>query len=230
MSFSKDFVKFNSQTSAKDKIIRLFQYGSKLLVWQMTHGSPEVKGEIIQKLKKLEAALSISRKLFRIGNSLDLANKALEAITIPQTALMLLTVISHSFKALWLLMDHLLWLAKIGLVKINMAYWTRNSLRAWLIALIAAVLADVIKFEKTRFTMEKYQKENGKHSTLPLSLQKEFRSIRISFWRDFCDLFIPLSGLNYMSPGFGAMCGTASSLIGILQEWEKHIRPWQGKV
>lgn len=225
MTWSKDIVAFNAHTSARDKIVRFLQYGSRLILWQMTYGSPEVKGELIEKLKKLEAALSLSRKLFRMGNSLDLIQKALAAMTMPNRALMVLTVTSHSFKAIWLMMDHLLWLGKVGMVKIDMTFWTRNSLRAWLVALIAAVTADIIKFEKTRISMEKFRKENGQGEPLPVPLKKEFRSIRMTFWRDFCDLFIPLGGLRYISPGIGALCGVASSSIGFVQEWEKHIRP-----
>ncbi|XP_005107819.1 peroxisomal membrane protein 11A [Aplysia californica] len=230
MSLSKDIVKFNAHTSARDKIFRFVQYGSRLLLWQLTYGSPDVQGEVVARLRKLESALSLSRKLFRLGNSVDLAHKALDSLSIPETALMVLAVTSHSFKAIWLLMDHLLWLAKVGLVKVDNAFWTQWSLRAWLVALAAASASDVIKFERVHNQLDKHRKENGADAKIPRQLQLDMHAVRMNFWRDFCDLFIPLGGLRYVSPGVAAVCGVVSSVIGFTQEWEKHVRPFQPDV
>jgi hypothetical protein len=52
----------------------------------------------------------------------------------------------------------------------------------------------------------------------------EMHSMRLTFWRDLCDVFIPLSGLGYVNSGLGAFCGLVSSLIGFHQEWEKNVR------
>ena len=55
-----------------------------------------------------------------MGNSLDLAMKALDALKSPHDIVtLILTFTSHAAKAAWLVMDHVLWLAKVGLVKVS---------------------------------------------------------------------------------------------------------------
>ncbi|GFO11427.1 peroxisomal membrane protein 11 homolog [Plakobranchus ocellatus] len=228
-SLSKDLVKFNSQTAARDKIFRTVQYGSRFILWQLTYGSKDVQGEVIIKLQKLEAALALSRKLFRLGNSMDLAHKAVDALSIPHTGMMLLAFTSHSMKALWLLLDHLLWIGKIGVVKVELPFWTRWSLRAWLVSMVTSAISGMIKIQAADNKLVRYRRENGQDAKIPESLQVEARNVRMNFWRDFCDLFIPMGGLGYASPGFAAFCGLVSSLIGFQLEWEKNIQPYKPK-
>ncbi|BFZ22479.1 hypothetical protein BsWGS_25518 [Bradybaena similaris] len=224
MSLSKDLIKFNSQTAARDKIFRLAQYGSRLLLWQLTHGSPDVPGEVITRLSKLEAALGLSRKLFRLGNCVDLAHKAVDAFSIQNAGIRALTVTSHAMKSLWLFIDHFLWFGKVGVIKMDVVLWTRWSLRAWLLCLVTASVADVI------LLLEVQARLGREHTDPPgtvKQLMTQVRGFRLNFWRDFCDIFIPLGGLGYASPGLSALCGVVSSVIGFLQEWERHIKPFK---
>uniref|UniRef100_A0A0B6YTQ2 Peroxisomal membrane protein 11C n=1 Tax=Arion vulgaris TaxID=1028688 RepID=A0A0B6YTQ2_9EUPU len=229
MSLSKNLIKFNTQTAARDKIFRLAQYGSRLILWQLTHGSSEVKGEIISRLTKLEGALGLSRKLFRLGNCVDLAYKAIDALSISHPGIRALMVTSQTMKALWLFIDHFLWFGKIGAIKIDLVLWTRWSLRAWLVCLATASLADIIQILHTQNKLRQHRKENWQNTTVPSNLQIQIRTLRMNFWRDVCDLFLPLGGLGYTNPGLSALCGVISSLIGFQQEWERHIKPFQPK-
>ncbi|XP_059169993.1 peroxisomal membrane protein 11A-like [Physella acuta] len=226
-SLSKNLMIFNSHTAARDKIFRFVQYGSRLILWQLTYGSPDVKGGVITRLRKLEGALGLSRKLFRLGNCIDLAHKASDALSIPELGMRLLTFTSQVMKALWLLIDHLLWFSKVGLVNVDQIFWNQWSLRAWLIALTTASIADMIKLQGVQNKLHRHRKEFGKDAKISDKLQIEMHSVRMNFWRDFCDLFIPLGGLSYVSPGFSALTGVVSSVIGFKQEWEKHIQPFK---
>ena len=49
---------------------------------------------------------------------MDLAHKAVDALSIPDTGMMLLAFTSHSMKAIWLLMDHFLWFGKVGILEV----------------------------------------------------------------------------------------------------------------
>ncbi|CAG5115715.1 unnamed protein product [Candidula unifasciata] len=226
MSLARDFIKFSSSTSARDKIFRLAQYGSRLLLWQLTHGSPDRHREVITRLSKLEAALSLSRKLFRLGNCVDLAHKAVDALSIEHPGIRALTVTSLTMKSLWLFIDHFLWFGKVGVMKIDLILWTRWSLRAWLVCLIAASMADVILLLDVEARL--HRESTGRAQRTPY-LKAQVRSVRLNFWRDVCDVFIPLAGLGYASPGCSALCGVVSSLIGFLQEWERLTRPCDPK-
>lgn len=57
--------------------------------------------------------------VFRLGNCIDLAHKAADAISISEVGMRLLTVTSHIMKALWLLIDHVLWFSKVGLINVS---------------------------------------------------------------------------------------------------------------
>ncbi|KAK3769834.1 hypothetical protein RRG08_028501 [Elysia crispata] len=141
--------------------------------------------------------------------------------------MMLLAFTSHSMKAIWLLMDHFLWFGKVGILELDLPLWTRWSLRAWLISMTTATISGMLKIQRADNKLARYRKENGQDAEIPGSLKAELRSARVNFWRDLCDLFIPMGGLGYASPGFAAFCGFISSLIGFQQEWEKHIKPIQ---
>ncbi|KAH9490165.1 hypothetical protein Btru_051236 [Bulinus truncatus] len=231
MSLSKDLIVFNSHTAARDKIFRFVQYGSRLILWQLTYGSPDVQGKVVTRLRKLEAALGLSRKLFRLGNFLDLAYKAIDAFgTSDIIILRVLSVISHASKALWLLIDHMLWFGKVGVIKMDQLFWTKWSLKAWLLALATASIVDMVKLQAVHNKLNHFRKQHGLQARPTVNLQIEMHAVKMNFWRDFCDLFIPLGGLSYVSPGFAALTGVVSSAIGFQQEWEKHIKPFQPQI
>ncbi|XP_076455647.1 peroxisomal membrane protein 11B-like [Babylonia areolata] len=224
---TKAIVKFNSHSQARDKIYRTVQYGSRLVLWYLTRQTE--RGTVEEKLKKLEAALALSRKLFRMGNSLDLGHKALDALSMPDPVLRRLAVTAHTLKALWLLLDHAIWCGKIQIVKIDVARWSKWSAWAWLIGLAASTTFDVIKLHRLQLKLDSIalEMDSAGRSDLADQVKVEMHTMRLNFWRDFCDLFIPLSALQYANPGLGALCGLASSLIGFQLEWERHIQPYK---
>jgi hypothetical protein len=54
-----------------------------------------------------------------MGNSVDFIHRALDALRTPDVTMRNLLVIAHTMKALWLLLDHALWLAKVKLVQVS---------------------------------------------------------------------------------------------------------------
>ncbi|KAK6970236.1 peroxisomal membrane protein 11A [Biomphalaria glabrata] len=230
MTISKNLINFNSHTSARDKIFRLVQYSSKLILWQLTYGSPAVKGEVITRLKKLEGTIGLSRKLLRLGNFVEMAFKTIDALNTPDVTLRVLSVISNASKVVWLFIDNMLWFGKIDVIKMDQAFWTQWSLRAWLLALATASIVSMVKLQSVHNQLHHFRKEHGRKAKLTSKLQIERHAARMNFWRDFCDLFIPLGGLSYVSPGFAALTGVISSVIGFQQEWEKHIKPFQPEI
>ncbi|KAK7480976.1 hypothetical protein BaRGS_00027791 [Batillaria attramentaria] len=227
-SLPRAIVKFQSNTKARDKIFRIVQYGSRFIVWYLTRQSAGGH-TLTKKLQKLEAALGLSRKLFRMGNSLELAQKVLDALTLRDPVLRQLAATAESFKTIWLLLDHALWFGKVELIKINLPAVSRWAAWSWLIGLAASVSYNILKLshQQTQLDTVKLQMETLGRYDLADSLKTEMHIHRLSFWRDFCDLFIPLSSLQYVNPGLGAFCGLLSSVIGFQLEWEKHIKPFK---
>lgn len=230
MSFPKAIVKFNSHTQARDKIYRTVQYGSRFALWYLSQQTGHSRLE--EKLQKLEAALALSRKLFRMGNCLELSQKALEALSTPHHLMRLLGVSAQGFKAIWLILDHIIWFGKVDIIQINHATWNKWSSWSWLIALASATILDLIKLTRLQAKVEAemlQQKSAGSHPEVLSQFKIEKHNMQLTFWRDFCDLFIPLSSLHYANSGLGAFCGLLSSLIGFQQEWEKHVHPFKPK-
>lgn len=61
-----------------------------------------------------------------MGNSLELGQKALEALKEPETFLRVLSVSAQAFKAMWLLLDHAIWFGKIDFIKVTGLICTNN--------------------------------------------------------------------------------------------------------
>ncbi|XP_046573383.1 peroxisomal membrane protein 11A-like [Haliotis rubra] len=225
MSLSRNIIKFNTHTSARDKFYRTFQYGARLIAWYLDTGKDD---PLITRLRRVEAALSLSRKLFRLGNTVDLAYKTIDCFSIDDYRLMILSVTGTLFKSVWLFLDHCLWFSKIGVLQIDQPMWSKWALRVWLVALVASTAADIkkLKIIKAKLEKEIRLKRRVEGEKISPEIQTELHNVQTNFYKDFCDMFIPLSGLNVFNPGVGALCGVISSLVGFQQEWEKHITPY----
>lgn len=106
-------------------------------------------------------------------------------------------------KAIWLLIDHVLWLAKINLVKLESTLWSKASNWIWLFGLILLTIRDVynVKVRKLR----------------------EGRAYR-ELAKDACDVMLPVGNLDlipYHDSGTAGLFGTISSLIGAYDIWLK---------
>ena len=113
--------------------------------------------------------------------------------------------------------------------QINIQLWTKGSSWAWLIGLAASTAFDLIKLNdlQTRLDNTALHMDSMSWHELADQILMEMHTVRLNFWRDFCDLFIPLSSLQYTSPGLGALCGLVSSCIGFQLEWEKNVKPFK---
>ncbi|XP_050406343.1 peroxisomal membrane protein 11A [Patella vulgata] len=228
-SFSREIVRYNSYTQSKDKLYRIFQYGARLVLWYIQKvGSKSVLGS---KLQKMEETVALSRKLFRMGNSTELIHKAMDSFKMPDTYQALLGVTTHSFKALWLILDHIIWFGKVEALQIQIKTWTVWASRAWLVSLLAATVINIHKINHVKAQIAKAGSRHGQsdhqHRNDKQLLKRDYHGAQMTFLKDFCDVFIPLSSLGYVSPGLGAFCGVVSSYVGFKLEWEKHVKPFK---
>ena len=126
---------------------------------------------------------------------------------------------------LWRFQPLLCWLSE----QIDIQFWSKWSSWAWLIGLAASTTFDLLKLHhlQTKLDNTALLMDSMTWHDLADQILLEMHTVKLSFWRDFCDLFIPLSALQYASPGLGAFCGVVSSLIGFQLEWEKHVSPFK---
>lgn len=228
-SVMDELVKFNSQTAGRDRLFRLFQYGSRF-VWAYLEKHSHDK-DTINKLKNLEYSLSTARKLFRFGRSIDTFYGALNTIHLQDSTLRYTLTLSRINMALYLMSDHILWIGRVGLLNINKNKWSRISYKLWLYYLVMNLTRDV--YEIVRIIN---MKTHGKLSTLRKGMKYtpdecsgsklwalyniilQHKDVTLDTIKNGCDIWLPLSQLGYanLSPGLVGLLGVISSIAGIL--------------
>ncbi|XP_022101345.1 peroxisomal membrane protein 11B-like [Acanthaster planci] len=247
--FVNRVIKLGSQTSGRDKLYRTFQYGSKFLGWCLEQGSGDQ--DLIQKIKALERTLSTSRKLLRLGKSLDMLTGALKTIHLEDTFLQVTITLSKLNQALYLLIDHALWAHRIGIVKANNERLTTLSSRFWLATLILNLSRDLYELMNVvNNAIDVYMKQrehrhgdspNGDLVRVETNLQfnenarqldvlafclQSNKPIVLDLVKNAADLFLPLSSLGYLAipAGIQGLCGLISSLVGLATVWDAKLK------
>lgn len=107
---------FLAKRDGIDKLVKTFQYVSKLANWRVEVTHPDIS----KRFKNWEVASGLSRKAFRTGRFLTGFN-ALRRNPGSTLTLRLLAVLSNSGEMVYFFFDHFLWLSRIGTVDANLA-------------------------------------------------------------------------------------------------------------
>ncbi|XP_049395287.1 peroxisomal membrane protein 11B [Solanum stenotomum] len=102
---------FLAKRDGIDKLVKTFQYVSKLVNWHVETTYPD----IATRAKQWEVASGLSRKAFRTGRSLTGFN-ALRRSPGTSPGFRLLAVLANSGEMVYFFFDHFLWLARIGVI------------------------------------------------------------------------------------------------------------------
>ncbi|XP_076322836.1 peroxisomal membrane protein 11B-like isoform X1 [Tachypleus tridentatus] len=225
-----NLVKFNSQTAGREKLLRLVQYGTRML-WALMEKYSHDK-EVVFRLKNLEHTFSAARKLFRFGRSLDAFYSALSTINIPDQMLRITITFSRINLALYLLADHVLWLGQAGIANVNKDKWSKLSNRFWLYSLVMNLVRDMYEI------LTLLQIQGSQTCALSVSSVSPYarsswgiliqtlldwmvyhRSVTVELIKNGCDIWIPLTNLKIVkfSPAAVGLLGVLSSVAGILQ-------------
>ncbi|KAL3647489.1 Peroxisomal membrane protein PMP30B [Castilleja foliolosa] len=107
---------FLAKRDGIDKLVKTFQYVSKLVHWHIEKTHPDYAN----RAKLCEVASGLSRKAFRSGRFLTGFN-ALRRSPGPTTTFRLLAVLSNSGEMVYFFFDHFLWLSRIGVLDAKLA-------------------------------------------------------------------------------------------------------------
>ncbi|XP_019191667.1 PREDICTED: peroxisomal membrane protein 11B [Ipomoea nil] len=107
---------FLAKRDGIDKLVKTFQYVSKLVNWRIEKSHPE----LAHRAKLWEVASGLSRKAFRSGRFLTGFN-ALRRSPGPTPAFRLLALLANSGEMVYFFFDHILWLSRIGVVDPKLA-------------------------------------------------------------------------------------------------------------
>ncbi|KAM7274049.1 hypothetical protein ACFE04_028713 [Oxalis oulophora] len=100
---------FLAKRDGIDKLVKTFQYVSKLVTWHVETTNPGVA----QRFKQWEVASGLSRKAFRTGRFLTGFN-SLRRNPGDTPAFRLLAVLANAGEMVYFFFDHFLWLSRIG--------------------------------------------------------------------------------------------------------------------
>ncbi|KAL0962273.1 hypothetical protein UPYG_G00337950 [Umbra pygmaea] len=145
------WVRFNAQSQAKERIFRAAQYACTLLGYTLQKGGAGV--EVLKMVKQLEAHMSLTRKLMRLGNSAEAVEAAKRAVHLSDSVLRLCLTVAHLNRAMYFACDNVLWAGKSGLLpQLDQDKWSQRSFRYYLFALILNLTRDAYEI---RLLMER---------------------------------------------------------------------------
>lgn len=107
---------FLAKRDGIDKLVKTFQYVSKLVNWHVEATNPD----IAQRVKQWEVASGLSRKAFRTGRFLTGFN-ALRRNPGSKPTLRSLAVLANAGEMVYFFFDHILWLSRIGTLDAKLA-------------------------------------------------------------------------------------------------------------
>ncbi|KHN46501.1 Peroxisomal membrane protein 11B [Glycine soja] len=107
---------FLAKRDGIDKLVKTFQYVSKLVNWHVEATHPDTS----KRFKQWEVASGLSRKAFRTGRFLTGFN-VLRRNPGSTLSLRLLAVLSNAGEMVYFFFDHFLWLARIGTIDASLA-------------------------------------------------------------------------------------------------------------
>lgn len=248
-------IKLNSQVAGKDKIARLLQYSCRA-AWDSLNSKNDIQFEFIHQLKTLENLLSNFRKckviiflsefiterlifflflVLRFGKSAEVFYGTLKSIHYSNAWIAFSLTVTKISQAIFLFTDHIVWLARSGLLKnIDTPKWTNRSNRYWLLSIIMSIIRDVYEINRIISSSTSYKDLTTCLTSSLLSIRSTkdvtkcaasltdffvtYKHISIDSIKNVCDLFIPLNGLGYVkfSPRVIGILGVISSLMGLI--------------
>ncbi|KAK5613046.1 hypothetical protein CRENBAI_002711 [Crenichthys baileyi] len=247
------WVRFNSQSQAKERVLRTAQYACMLLGYTL-HKS-RVATNLHRTISDLEAHMSLTRKLLCLGNSVEALQAAKRAIHLSDSVLRLCLTIGHLNRAMYFACDNVLWAGKTGIIsKLDQQKWSQRSFRYYLFALILNVTRDVYELCLLLDSEDRYRSakcSSNPSSALPahhLSPSSSSSSpalmwarlcrhihqvvtvlysnppLLLDLLKNGCDIFIPLDKLGIYRTGPGFV-GTCGVLSSVLSIVTM-LHPW----
>ncbi|KAG7206538.1 hypothetical protein KM043_003881 [Ampulex compressa] len=217
-------IKLNEQTAGRDRIIRLLQYGSRAY-WYYAQNTSNTRHSA-EVLRSLEYTFGSFRKLLRLGRFLDSFYSALKTTKHPDIIVRITLTIAKISNALFLLADHIIWIGRVGILRVNVEKWNKVANRYWLMNIVMNLTRDI--YEMVKFIQYHGKGIFQRGANFPekcnlfqpygvLAHLKYRKDVTIDTLKNTCDLFIPLTALGFtnFAPGTIGILGIISSVIGL---------------
>lgn len=181
--------------------------------------------------------------MLRFGKSLEVFLGSLTTLHYSDAWIAFTLTVNKICQSIFLLTDHIIWLARSGLVKdIDTVKWTQRSNRYWLISLVMALVRDVYEINRVVASFSSYKSLSSCIASSVVSIRRPkdvticvtslfeflitYKHLTIDTIKNGCDLFIPLNGLGYtkLSPRVIGLLGMISSIAGLMVILNPHCK------
>ena len=168
---------------------------------------------------------------------------ALKSITLKDAVLRMTLTMVKLNQAGYLLLDHFVWMGKVGIVDTNTKKWARVSSRFWLIAIMFNIMRNIydiycIIHQETlrQNNMKRRAQLSGDYQNVQNSSEsrsavvkrciRDNQPVVLDCIKNAGDLVLPLSSLGYIhtSAGFQGLAGVVSSVIGMATVWNPILK------
>lgn len=178
--------------------------------------------------------------VLRFGKSFDFLYGALKSMHIEDSVLRITITLSRINQALYLFFDHLLWIDRVGLYKVDRQRWSELSARFWVGTLVLNLARNsydiwqiILREYKCYSSQSRKDDLDVVNQNKKISFEKvlvksllENRPVMLDFIKNATDIFLPLSTLGKVnvSPGFQGVMGIVSSTVGIMTVWDPLLK------
>ncbi|CAB4391174.1 unnamed protein product [Rhizophagus irregularis] len=221
-------LKYASTTVGRDKVYRAVQYFARFLAWYLKRQDYNNK-EIIQRLSNLKSALGLSRKLMRLGKSMEHLQHATKALNVEDEFAKYVTIGRQLGYAVYLFWDTFSWVHSAGVYKFQqIKRINENSCKAWLMGLLFSIIHGLYKLHQInsqRGSLISKAKiaETSERSKDTATLKKERKAAIRQLIQDVLDCSIPATALGYihLEDGLVGLTGFITSIMGAQSQWKK---------
>ena len=168
--------------------------------------------------------------MFRLGKGIESLRAALQTIHLTSPVLRLLVTLTKISRGFYLLIDHLLWAARMKLVSLDERFWGRLSNRFWLVAIFLSLMRDLYEFlvalrlQRNRSSLS----STGQRSPGALlgGVCSSNPALVVDTLKNVTDFWIPATRLDlvYLPSGIVGLMGVVSSLAGLAGSHDQRWR------
>uniref|UniRef100_T1HFF4 Uncharacterized protein n=1 Tax=Rhodnius prolixus TaxID=13249 RepID=T1HFF4_RHOPR len=170
---------------------RLIQYSVKS-AWYILQQQKLSSAKYVDILKSLECNMANFRKVLRFGRFTDHLYLALFGKVSSVKPIAVASTTSKLAFAAFLLCDHILWIARVGLIDTDTDRWSKSANRYWAISVCVQLLIDTYEI----YRIVNSSKISDRRSDIYLLLFHHRKDLALDTLKNLLDLIIPLSGTN----------------------------------
>ncbi|XP_042485248.1 peroxisomal membrane protein 11B-like [Macadamia integrifolia] len=219
---------FLAKRDGIDKLVKTFQYVSKLVHWHVETTHPD----IAQRFRKWEVSSGLSRKAFRTGRFLTGFN-ALRRNPGSTSAFRFLAVLSNAGEMVYFFFDHFLWLSRIGVIDAVLA--TKMSFISAFgesLGYVFFIISDFIIIKKgieaqRRLLLQSPESKEGSTPEKDMEILRKIRADRVmrlmAVAANVADLIIALADIE---PNPFCNHVVTLGISGLVSAWAGWYRNW----